>query len=114
MRISDWSSDVCSSDLEGIVIVRGKPGELAVLSREIDDHRRRKAAVDRKHRPAAIRTQRHRHFGAIEQHEPLDRKSVVWGKRGSVRLDLGGSRIIKKKNLIQGTLNNKTHTTKNN
>src|SRR3546814_18259823 len=27
-----------------------------------------------------------------------DRKSVVWGKSVSVRVDLGGSRIIKKKN----------------
>src|SRR3546814_16465328 len=28
---------------------------------------------------------------------PLDRKSVVWGKSVSVRVDLGGRRIIKKK-----------------
>src|SRR3546814_11062072 len=27
-----------------------------------------------------------------------DRKRVVWGKSGSVRVDLGGRRIIKKKN----------------
>src|SRR3546814_17988340 len=27
-----------------------------------------------------------------------DRKSVVWGKRVSVRVDLGGSRLLKKKN----------------
>src|SRR3546814_13634812 len=27
----------------------------------------------------------------------IDRKSVVWGKRGSVRVDHGGRRIIKKK-----------------
>src|SRR3546814_16298133 len=34
------------------------------------------------------------------RHEPepdLDRKSVVWGKSVSVRVDLGGRRIIKKK-----------------
>src|SRR3546814_20040146 len=30
----------------------------------------------------------------------IDRKSVVWGKSGSVRVDLGGSRIIKKKQNI--------------
>src|SRR3546814_17837668 len=29
---------------------------------------------------------------------PTDRKSVVWGKSVSVRVDLGGRRIIKKKN----------------
>src|SRR3546814_15775748 len=28
-----------------------------------------------------------------------DRKCVVWGKRGSVRVALGGSRIIKKKKI---------------
>src|SRR3546814_13583170 len=28
---------------------------------------------------------------------PLDRKSVVWGKSVSVRLDLGGRRYVKKK-----------------
>src|SRR3546814_11162972 len=33
-------------------------------------------------------------------HAALDRKSVVWGKSVSVRGDLGGRRIIKKKNTI--------------
>src|SRR3546814_19527737 len=31
-------------------------------------------------------------------HHGIDRKSVVWGKSVSVRVDLGGLRIIKKKN----------------
>src|SRR3546814_19401445 len=31
----------------------------------------------------------------------IDRKSVVWGKRVSGRVDLGGSRIIKKKTNIR-------------
>src|SRR3546814_18235227 len=31
----------------------------------------------------------------------FDRKSVVWGKSVSVRVDLGGSRILEKKNRIQ-------------
>src|SRR3546814_15044894 len=31
------------------------------------------------------------------QHQPLDRKSVVEGKSVSVRVDLGGRRILKKK-----------------
>src|SRR3546814_18229085 len=30
-------------------------------------------------------------------YQPLDRKSVVWGKSGSVRVDLRGGRIFKKK-----------------
>src|SRR3546814_15949549 len=32
---------------------------------------------------------------------PLDRKSVVYGKSVSVRVDLGGRRIFKKKNTLQ-------------
>src|SRR3546814_14506048 len=34
---------------------------------------------------------------AVEQQRQADRKSVVEGKRGSVRVDIGGRRIIKKK-----------------
>src|SRR3546814_18547885 len=33
----------------------------------------------------------------VEADEEVDRKSVVWGKSVSVRVDLGGRRIIKKK-----------------
>src|SRR3546814_16365598 len=42
----------------------------------------------------------------------LDRKSVVWGKSVSVRVDLGGHRIIKKRNIkdyiTSPNINNKT------
>src|SRR3546814_20057623 len=72
MRISDWSSDVCSSDLH-------------LLARRDDD-------VIFGGVVARIRL-------AAETHEPvgLDRKSVVSGKSVSVRVDLGGRRIIKTK-----------------
>src|SRR3546814_7284025 len=83
MRISDWSSDVCSSDLRR----------------------------QRRPYPAAARRRRLRHpvRGDGDVHPRLggaarprllapDRKSVVWGKSVSVRVDLGGRRIIKKKN----------------
>src|SRR3546814_7892180 len=33
MRISDWSSDVCSSDLPGFVAVDHRTGEIALASR---------------------------------------------------------------------------------
>src|SRR3546814_12531108 len=36
--------------------------------------------------------------GVVSELAGLDRKSVVKGKSGSVRVDLGGRRIIKKKN----------------
>src|SRR3546814_7345486 len=32
MRISDWSSDVCSSDLEGIVLIAGGVGITPMMS----------------------------------------------------------------------------------
>src|SRR3546814_15153703 len=41
--------------------------------------------------PLALRTPVHR-FG--KDRGSLDRKSVVWGKSGSVRVDLGGRRTI--------------------
>src|SRR3546814_16130892 len=86
MRISDWSSDVCSSD---------------------PAHRRRGGSC-RRRRPrapegrtsfqpvssssvAASRDRRCRECGDKE-----DRKSVVEGKRVSVRVDLDGRRIMQK------------------
>src|SRR3546814_18556841 len=86
MRISDWSSDVCSSDLagpglEGFEADAGRPGGLHLPGggggpgRIADE---RCADGDR--------------AGAGEE-----RKSVVEGKSVSVRVDLGGRRIIKKK-----------------
>src|SRR3546814_19686801 len=94
MRISDWSSDVCSSDLSaanhlpGVTRKLSLPemiGQAAEPLPDFDD-------------PA---------FGALFDRfadrrvvllgEARDRKSGVEGKRVSVRVDLGGRRIIKKK-----------------
>src|SRR3546814_16697613 len=100
MRISDWSSDVCSSDLlrikrgahpqaAGIDAVRAVLGLFAETVDQPAPHRLDEIATD-----------------AIELAQPLahraerlgiDRKSVVSGKGVSVRVDLGGRRIIKKK-----------------
>src|SRR3546814_14048854 len=90
MRISDWSSDVCSSDLSlrtrfsnlaNILEDRSRNEEVLVLDRPVltcADWQRLKA-----------------YFGdAVAELE--DRKSVVEGKSVSVRVDLGGRRIIKK------------------
>src|SRR3546814_11610660 len=76
VRISDWSSDVCSSGLPGDA---GVPGAACLRQRRA--RRTRAGAVRRRAGAEAGR----------------DRKSVVWGKRVSVRVDLGGRRIIKKK-----------------
>src|SRR3546814_13312732 len=73
MRISDWSSDVCSSDLRGVAAVEIQRRTLEILGT---------LQVERRQHPVA------------------DRKSVVSGKSVSVRVDLGGRRIIKKKRTL--------------
>src|SRR3546814_11365498 len=98
MRISDWSSDVCSSDLlPGRHRVRGSAGRWRAGRLSGED--RLSGARDR--RPVG---------GAVMDHPDVpddcrvhagpygDRKSVAEGKSVSVRVDLGGRRIIKKKN----------------
>src|SRR3546814_12559670 len=82
MRISDWSSDVCSSDLQ---------------------------QGPRCPRPEGLTNDRlpgARHYSVTDQtagkdahcqHRPAsDRKSVAYGKRVHVRVDLGGRRTINK------------------
>src|SRR3546814_15219556 len=83
MRISDWSSDVCSSDL---LRAGGR------RDRRRDAPGQRRGAAPRR-RGRRLRRGRRR----------TDRKSVVSGKSVSVRVDLGGRRIIKKKNNKQGS-----------
>src|SRR3546814_18881102 len=95
MRISDWSSDVCSSDLElsdlrwireeflddlrdhGRMIVHGHS-----ITNEPDEQANR-IGID---------------IGAFRSGTLPDRKRVVYGKSVSVREDLGGRRHHKKKN----------------
>src|SRR3546814_3688089 len=40
MRISDWSSDVCSSDLLGFIGFGGPAGQISLLHRELVEQRR--------------------------------------------------------------------------
>src|SRR3546814_17628540 len=119
MRISDWSSDVCSSDLQmgaqldlprhdGADGTRHQgvqpPRQLALgLCREalIEPARHHKAQhpVAQKLQPLIVR------LAMAGMGEGVDWQSVVSGKRVSVRVDLGGSRYIKK------TTNQKTRRT---
>src|SRR3546814_19492481 len=103
MRISDWSSDVCSSDLiptrgraldqvDGLgrvgIGVRGSTGRGEFAQRP---HRCRICQDDRASRGNdSLEGGRARHYAG-------DRKSVEEGKSVSVRVDLGGRRMIKKK-----------------
>src|SRR3546814_14991453 len=99
MRISDWSSDVCSSDL--LDVKAGFDGARAVGDiKKKDGDRRRDPA-----RKTAARQVMAAHQQIDREHQDYgeaDRKSVVQGKSVSVRVDLGGRRIttIKPINII--------------
>src|SRR3546814_14274240 len=104
MRISDWSSDVCSSDLTGAFGMEGVDGAVPERRDRILDKAAFiqrvgmdgdldimllgdiQAVVDGGRRGAPV-------FMQLQ----ADRKSVVEGKSVSVRVDIVGRRIIKKK-----------------
>src|SRR3546814_17754275 len=103
MRISDWSSDVCSSDLLTSRRVNAqvdlKPKRGFLLPRNAAQYRSRNCGDE--HRQDIFQQTV---SGQLEQSAlaqliltPIDRKSVVEGKSGAVRVDIGGRRIIKKK-----------------
>src|SRR3546814_17489347 len=100
MRISDWSSDVCSSDLQRHRLVRALLRLVQPRLRE--DQRQLPARRARHPRPSVavhggVRGDGAGDGPAVRTPAQLDRKSVVKGKSVSVRVDLGGRRIIKKK-----------------
>src|SRR3546814_14865359 len=133
MRISDWSSDVCSSDLHrdgqqherrhllapGPAQADGPPdrcpqeggarlGPAAPLTLEravpavVDGagHDRTIPARSRNTSSSEVRVGDMRCSGrpsSATASRTKERKRVVWGKGGSVRVDPGGSRLIKKK-----------------
>src|SRR3546814_18977341 len=98
MRISDWSSDVCSSDLHDpdrqIAFLERE--RIAMLARTAGGHRRADAADDgagdldqRPHRRDADHARAEAAY--------IHRQSVVLGKSVSERVDLGGCATIHKK-----------------
>src|SRR3546814_14952967 len=102
MRISDWSSDVCSSDL-GRFDGRGQHAETCIGPRRAAlhrrDHARRVPQVRREGRRARAPLPegvRRRAECRGHDREP-DRKSAVWGKRLAVGLDLGGRLFLQTK-----------------
>src|SRR3546814_20361475 len=90
MRISDWSSDVCSSDLLKHALAKHAIEEENAIYPALRDAGQRDGAEEliREHGDV-------KHY--LYDLENIDRKSVVLGKSVSVRVDLGGRRIIKKK-----------------
>src|SRR3546814_12642809 len=113
MRISDWSSGVCSSDL------RDRQRSAIAATRQFrvawaEDRAHRKFAQAMAALPSgsaeAVAEAAQRPFGDSGWLEP-DRKSVVSGKSVSVRVDLGGRRISKK-NIQMHTVRVKTRNKK--
>src|SRR3546814_14912210 len=92
MRISDWSSDVCSSDL-------ARPcRRLSAFGRQARCPEPRFAACDRSGFATGwSRLRRSRSATGRPSKAPTDRKSVVQGKSVQVRVDLGGRGLIKNK-----------------
>src|SRR3546814_13443032 len=107
MRISDWSSDVCSSDLgdhrrQLLGLLRAWLGWLVVLGSGRERLADAVAGGDRA-APFGDRAGDARRVARVDGDarggrllDVEDRKSVVSGKGVSVRLDLGGRRTIKK------------------
>src|SRR3546814_18991207 len=117
MRISDWSSDVCSSDLRTCRrddhAHRAVPDRRAIEQSQRIDDRARRPIIVRRHRRAHDRIvgkQRMAPEGErylreqfaveavapeieIDPHRRADRKIDVTGKRVYVRVDYGGRRI---------------------
>src|SRR3546814_16577882 len=110
MRISDGSSDVCSSDLVlgGIrsIVKFDRPDDYyeklpatyeAMTAAEMDAAARKALRVDDLVYVVV--------GDAATVNPQLDRKSVVSGKSVSVRVGLGGGRVIKKKNTSHNEIN---------
>src|SRR3546814_19973554 len=100
MRISDWSSDVCSSDLQLICDLLRLQRTLGALAPPDNVGERRRVVVDILDH---LRLDRHGMtesvHARIEAGARIERSGERRvGKECVVRLDLGGRRIIKKKN----------------
>src|SRR3546814_11004532 len=112
MRISDWSSDVCSSDLS-VTAFRSKSGVASVKLKSSpwpnqlpfqplfhpSTSTPPKPFFAAKSIYCLVRAVVAPWLGPSAQLQGPDRKRVVRGKSVSVRVDLGGRRIIKKKKI---------------
>src|SRR3546814_17108105 len=114
MRISDWSSDVCSSDLpirelenvedtlRPVVVIeqhelRGAVEVLVLTALERPEKSNK--ATDAEAERNRDQIGGHAHWVASR----VERKSGVKGRSGSVGVELGGGRIVKKKTIREKT-----------
>src|SRR3546814_16217655 len=78
MRISDWSSDVCSSDLNGAGVARDAAGRGArVLLLEAGDLAQGTSSKSTKLIHGGLRYLEHYEFGLVR--EALKEREVLWG-----------------------------------
>src|SRR3546814_13146701 len=110
MRISDWSSDVCSSDLKPRKkslrerFLGRTPGKKSKTGRAVQDRMRKEGKLRENRRgDTEFKASNDKWYplkdADMAHKTDADRKSVGKGKSLSVRVDLGGRRIIKNKNL---------------
>src|SRR3546814_13661299 len=110
MRISDWSSDVCSSDLVVKTVRSATTPDFPIIFRfsqwKLQDYNGRLAETPQELEAILaplvdagvdLFDASTRVFSMPAFHDADDRKSVEWGKSVSVRVVLGGRGIIKKK-----------------
>src|SRR3546814_14063423 len=119
MRISDWSSDVCSSDLSKYILLDGLSNirfmedcapdfgdadnsyaadpKIAGWQKILDQHYQRLIALAEQGQARADRSAKGWDMLVRTPEAFRDRESVVEGKSVSVREDLVGRRVIKKK-----------------
>src|SRR3546814_15314886 len=108
MRISDWSSDVCSSDLflvdHARAVIDGREQHQRGLAATLLDPERRlellevgRAHVEVPQLVGSTRLQTNGCVGAGHASLVHDRKSVVKGKWVSGPVDLGGPRTLQMK-----------------
>src|SRR3546814_14163181 len=105
-RISDWSSDVCSSDLPDQVADRHVFPDQPEMLHSLHALRAQGSG------PVVITTAIFRDDVGGSLERPMrrgERKSVVSGKSVSVRVELGGRRDLKTKKTTQRTRNAARH-----
>src|SRR3546814_19414604 len=101
MRISDWSSDVCSSDLTQPNTEIATEFLSMAASGQVREAFARHVADSFTHHNAYFPGARESLLIAMEQRAASeDRKSVVQGTSVSARVDIVGRRLIKKTKTI--------------
>src|SRR3546814_12731833 len=108
LRISDWSSDVCSSDLRRSsrpsYTQRIPPAVKRVLPPRSASGARSRTSTCAPFCAAALAA----HIAPLPA--PTDRKRVVQGKRVAERVDPGGRRHVKKQTHLNMVISRVTHT----